>query len=162
MFTTLSPTDIANLALAKIGAQSIQSLTDLTNPSAIVCNSNFQIAFESVARATRWNCLLTTAVLNEVPQIPLPSVAQRLHQYLGHLIHHTLPTFIYLMATPFTLLSTLTLRQVILLTILQQVLSSKRTTQTTMRSVGIQTDPAILVVGLTLSLFLVTSYYLIQ
>jgi len=45
MFTTLSPTDIANLALAKIGAQSIQSLTDLTNPSAIVCNSNFQIAF---------------------------------------------------------------------------------------------------------------------
>jgi hypothetical protein len=75
MFTTLSPTDIANLALAKIGAQSIQSLTDLTNPSAIVCNSNFQIAFESVARATRWNCLLTTAVLNEVPQIPLPSTA---------------------------------------------------------------------------------------
>jgi hypothetical protein len=73
MFTTLSPTDIANLALAKIGAQSIQSLTDLTNPSAIVCNSNFQIAFETVARATRWNCLLTTAVLNQVPQTPLPT-----------------------------------------------------------------------------------------
>ena len=73
MFTTLSPTDIANLALAKIGAQSIQSLTDLTNPSAIVCNNNFSLAFESVARATRWNCLMRTAVLNEVPQVPLPT-----------------------------------------------------------------------------------------
>ena len=73
MFTTLSPTDIANSALNKIGAQSIQSLTDLTNPSAIVCNSNFQLAFETVARATRWNCLTTTAILSEVPQTPLPS-----------------------------------------------------------------------------------------
>ena len=73
MFTTLSPTDIANSALNKIGAQSIQSLTDLTNPSAIVCNSNFQLAFETVARATRWNCLTTTAILSEIPQTPLPS-----------------------------------------------------------------------------------------
>jgi len=73
MFTTLSPTDIANQALSRIGAQSIVSLTDLSNPSAIVCNNNFQLAFETVARATRWNCLLTTAVLVEVPQTPLPS-----------------------------------------------------------------------------------------
>ena len=72
MFTTLSPTDIANLALSKIGAQTITSLTDLTNASAIACNNNFQLAFESVARATRWNCLVTTAVLVPVPQTPLP------------------------------------------------------------------------------------------
>lgn len=72
MFTTLTPTDIANTALSKIGAQAIVSLTDLSNPSAIVCNNNFQLAFETVARATRWNCLVTTAVLVPVPQLPLP------------------------------------------------------------------------------------------
>ena len=72
MFSTLSPTDIANLALSKIGAQAIQSLTDLSNTSAIACNNNYQLAFETVARATRWNCLVRTAVLTEVPQEPLP------------------------------------------------------------------------------------------
>ena len=75
MFTTLSPTDIANSALSKIGAQAIVSLTDLSNASAIACNNNFQLAFETVARATRWNCLTKTAVLVPVPQLPLPPSA---------------------------------------------------------------------------------------
>jgi len=75
MFTTLTPTDIANSALSKIGAQAIVSLTDLSNASAIACNNNFQLAFETVARATRWNCLTTTAVLVPVPQTPLPPSA---------------------------------------------------------------------------------------
>jgi hypothetical protein len=75
MFSTLSPTDIANSALSKIGAQAIQSLTDLSNASAIACNNNFQLAFETVARATRWNCLITTANLTPVAQTPLPPVS---------------------------------------------------------------------------------------
>ena len=74
MPTTLSSTDIANLALSKIGAAPIQSLTDQTNTSAIQCNANWTLAYLAVTRATRWNCLLTTAILVGIPQTPLPNV----------------------------------------------------------------------------------------
>ena len=53
--TSLSPTDICNLSLSKIGAAPINSIGDLTNNSAIVCNTNFQLAYLEVSRATRWN-----------------------------------------------------------------------------------------------------------
>ena len=72
MPTTLSPVDVCNIALAKIGAQAINSITNQANPSAIQCNINFQLAYLEVSRASRWNCLLTTAVLTQIPQTPLP------------------------------------------------------------------------------------------
>src|SRR6201992_38282 len=72
MPTTLSPVDISNVALSKIGAQPITSLTDLTNQSAIICNTSFLLAYLEVTRAGRWNCLLNTAILVQEPQTPLP------------------------------------------------------------------------------------------
>ena len=72
MPTSLAPVDIANLALSKIGAQAINSLTDQTSPSAVVCNTNLLLSYLETSRATRWNCLLTTAVLTQIPQTPLP------------------------------------------------------------------------------------------
>ena len=72
MPTTLAPTDLANIALSKIGALPINSLTDLTSSSAIACNTNFQLAYLEVSRSARWNCLLNTANLTQVAQTPLP------------------------------------------------------------------------------------------
>lgn len=72
MPTTLSPVNLANIALGKIGAQAINSFTDLTNPSAIAVNTNWVLAYLEVSRATRWNCLVTPAVLVAIPQIPIP------------------------------------------------------------------------------------------
>lgn len=72
MPTTLSPVDVCNSALSRCGAQSIQSLTDLTNTSAIACNVQFQLAYLEVSRASRWNCITNTAVLTEVTQTLLP------------------------------------------------------------------------------------------
>lgn len=71
MPTSSSPTDLANLSLAKIGAQPINSLTDQANPSALACNLNFWQAVLEVSRATRWNCILTTAQLSPVAQTPI-------------------------------------------------------------------------------------------
>lgn len=72
MPSTLSPTDVCNIALQRIGAQSIGSLTDLTNQSAISCNTAFLLAYLKVSRSGVWNCLLDTAVLVEEPQTPVP------------------------------------------------------------------------------------------
>ena len=60
------------MALSKIGAQTINSLQDQTNNSSIQCNVNFQLAYLEVSRATKWNCILATAVLTQVQQTPLP------------------------------------------------------------------------------------------
>ncbi len=72
MPTTLSVVGICNVALSKIGAQAIQSLTDQTSASAIACNNNFDLCYLEVSRSGRWNCIMTTANLVQVPQIPLP------------------------------------------------------------------------------------------
>lgn len=72
MPTQLAPVDLANLALAKIGNQSINSLLDSTNQSSRICNTTFQAAYLAVSRAARWNCLLTTAILTPIVQTPLP------------------------------------------------------------------------------------------
>lgn len=72
MPTTLSPVDIANVSLSKIGAVPIQSITDLTNASAIACNTNFLLCYLEVSRAATWNCLLSPAVLTQETQTPLP------------------------------------------------------------------------------------------
>lgn len=72
MPTNLAAVDICNIALSKIGAQAINSITDQTSASAIACNTNFQLAYLEVSRASRWNCILTLAVLVQQVQIPLP------------------------------------------------------------------------------------------
>lgn len=72
MPTTLSTVQVANIALAKIGAQAIQSITDQTNASAIAVNNNLLLAYLEVSRSGRWNCLLTNAVLVQEVQVPLP------------------------------------------------------------------------------------------
>lgn len=74
MPTSLSPTDISNIALSKVGAEFINSLLDATNRSSIVCNQNFPLAYLEVSRSGRWNCLMTPGVLVQVPQIPLTPV----------------------------------------------------------------------------------------
>ena len=71
MPTTLGPVQLANVALAKIGAQAITSLTDQTSTSAILCNQNIWLAVAEVSRAGRWNCILTTAQLTAVTQTPV-------------------------------------------------------------------------------------------
>ncbi len=75
MPTYLTDVQICNIALSKIGAQAIQSLTDQTSASAIACNNNWGLAYLEVSRSAPWNCLMTSAVLVEVPQIPLPDCA---------------------------------------------------------------------------------------
>lgn len=69
---TNDPTSIANVALGKIGAQAITSISDNSSASAIACNTQFNLCYEEVSRSGRWNCLLTTSVLTNVPQTPLP------------------------------------------------------------------------------------------
>ena len=60
------------MALSKIGAQAINSLTDQTSVSAIQCNQNFLPCYLEAARSGKWNCLLTAALLANIPQTPLP------------------------------------------------------------------------------------------
>lgn len=74
MGTPLGPVPLCNIALSKIGAQPINSITDQSNPSAVACNTNYDLARLEVSRATRWNCLLGTAVLSPVFQAPLSSL----------------------------------------------------------------------------------------
>jgi hypothetical protein len=69
--TPLSPTDVSNISLSKVGAQRIVSLTDATNRSSIACNDNLVISYLEVARSARWNCLLTPAQLTAIPQTPI-------------------------------------------------------------------------------------------
>ena len=69
--TTLTQLDIANMALAMVGASPIASLTDLGSVSAITCNNQWQGALSEVSRATPWNCLTRPAQLVEIPQTPL-------------------------------------------------------------------------------------------
>jgi hypothetical protein len=75
MPSTLSPTDVANSALSKIGAEGINSFLDTTNRSSRAVNANWHLAYLEVSRSARWNCLLTTANLVAIPQIPLPNGA---------------------------------------------------------------------------------------
>lgn len=74
MPTTLSSTDVANVALSKIGAQSINSMLDATSVSAIQCNTNFNLCYLELTRSGKWNCLLTPKLLTQIPQTPLPGI----------------------------------------------------------------------------------------
>ena len=72
MPSTLSPVDVSNIALTKIGAQAINSLSDTTSSSAIACNTNFTQSYQEVSRAAPWNCLIRSQILVNITQTPLP------------------------------------------------------------------------------------------
>ncbi len=74
MPSTLSPVDLANIALAKIGAQPINSLIDQQNFSALTVNTNFLLCYLELSRARPWNCLMTPALLQPITQTPLPGI----------------------------------------------------------------------------------------
>lgn len=67
---TLSNTDIANLALQRLGQRKIQSLSDQTDPNAIACNVAYLSALGEVGRETPWNCLKTRAALTQLAPAP--------------------------------------------------------------------------------------------
>lgn len=50
-------TEIANLALGKVGQQAIQSIDDATSNAAQLCAANFWQVVRQVGRAHNWNCL---------------------------------------------------------------------------------------------------------
>jgi hypothetical protein len=54
--------DVANMALSRIGAQSINSFL-ASDPTSIICNTNFPLAVLEVVRAGRWSALLTPTQL---------------------------------------------------------------------------------------------------
>jgi hypothetical protein len=74
--TTLSQTDIGNLALSKIGVPSITNITDQTLSQAIALNTNWALSFQECARGAPWNCLRKTVVLQQTTNPTLtPSVS---------------------------------------------------------------------------------------
>lgn len=75
MPSTLSPVDLANVALGKIGAQPINSLLDQQNFASLTCNTHFLLAYLELSRARPWNCLMTAANLQAITQTPLPGVS---------------------------------------------------------------------------------------
>jgi len=52
-----SKTDIANLALGRVGAKRIIDLDDETNPPARTCKSFFESTVREVSRSHPWGCL---------------------------------------------------------------------------------------------------------
>lgn len=71
MPTTLAKIDLINMALSKIGAQSIDDIDDTENTSAIEARINWQLAVAEVGRAHAWNCLMEAVQLSATPQTPI-------------------------------------------------------------------------------------------
>jgi hypothetical protein len=71
MPTTLAKVDLYNMALAELGVEPIADITDLTNPSVVDCNANWQLALAAVSRSHTWNCLMNAVNLVATPQIPI-------------------------------------------------------------------------------------------
>lgn len=59
-----SKTQIANLALVRIGAKRITDLADQESKGARVCNEVFDQIMEEVIRSGNWNCLKARATLS--------------------------------------------------------------------------------------------------
>lgn len=74
MPSTLSPTDLANVALGKVGSQPINSLLDQQSFSALTVNTHFNLCYLELSRARPWNCLMTPALLQPITQTPLPGI----------------------------------------------------------------------------------------
>lgn len=75
----------------------ITSLLDTRSSSAIICNQNYNLSVLEVARAGRWNCLLTLAQLTEVTQTPvIPSQASTISAVAwAPLTSYAANTFVY-------------------------------------------------------------------
>jgi hypothetical protein len=67
---TLTQTDIANLALMRLGQRKIQSISDPTDPNAIACDVAWLSALGEVGRETPWNCLKARQALNQLAPAP--------------------------------------------------------------------------------------------
>ena len=70
----LSQTDIANLALMRLGQRKVMSITNATDPNAIACLVAWPQALGEVSREAPWNCLKKRAWLEQlvIPQTGAP------------------------------------------------------------------------------------------
>lgn len=66
----LSRTDIANQALARVGARPIMDLDDEDLPTARTCKSVFDATIEEVGRSAEWNCLKARENLAQLSEVP--------------------------------------------------------------------------------------------
>jgi len=80
----ISETKICNLALLKIGATRIASLTDGTK-NAILCNEFYEPTVDEVLRMHPWNCAIARASLSALDDAPA----------FGYDYQYTLPTAPY-------------------------------------------------------------------
>lgn len=74
MSSTLSQTDIANLALMKLGQRKVQSITVQTDPSAVAMLVAWPQALDTVSRSHPWNCLRQRATLGQLNPALNPQV----------------------------------------------------------------------------------------
>lgn len=74
MSSTLSQTDIANLALMKLGQRKVQSITVQTDPSAVAMLVAWPQALDTVSRSHPWNCLRNRATLGQLNPATNPQV----------------------------------------------------------------------------------------
>jgi hypothetical protein len=66
----VSKTDICNLALARVGAQSIMDIDDADSKGARACKNAYDANLREVLRARPWNCLSDRAELAELTTPP--------------------------------------------------------------------------------------------
>lgn len=66
-----SKTDIANMALHRVGAQRIMDLNDADSKSARVLRDFFEPAIREVGRLAEWQCLKDRATLTQLAVAPL-------------------------------------------------------------------------------------------
>jgi hypothetical protein len=65
-----SKTDIANMALGRVGAQRIMDLNDDSSKSARVVRDFFEASVREVSRLAEWQCLKQRATLTRLAQAP--------------------------------------------------------------------------------------------
>ena len=68
--TTLSQTDIANLALMRLGQRKCQAIDDAQDPNARAMLVAWPQAFGEVGRSAPWNCLRARVMLSQLPPQP--------------------------------------------------------------------------------------------
>lgn len=66
----MTDTEIANLALTKIGANQITDLTTSSAKEAVVSRQFYKTNFESVCRMHKWRCLIKRASLAKLSTTP--------------------------------------------------------------------------------------------
>jgi len=66
----LSQTQVCNLALGRVGAQSIMSIDDEDSKGARVCLNAYEATVREVSRAGEWNCLKKRATLARLTAAP--------------------------------------------------------------------------------------------